>query len=157
MSHQLTAEQQRKIEENRQKALERRAQRLGQTVSSDNQTPVGFTSSLQLQPPKRSFNSEPAPVSHHTISAPKRFVPSFNQDPQRLNTTGNQINQSTDSVSSREVRLCAVIFSYWSKTSSISNIPCSLFSCRLKLLCCFPRQEVHMSAVQFCLARKILV
>lgn len=139
MSHQLTAEQQRKIEENRRKALERRAQRLGQTVSSDNQTPVCFTSSLQLQPPKPSFNSEHAPVSHHTISAPKRFVPSFNQDPQRLNTTGNQINQSTDSVYSREVRFCSVIFNYWSKTSIISKIPCSLFPCRLKSLCCFPR------------------
>ncbi|TNN84460.1 SWI/SNF-related matrix-associated actin-dependent regulator of chromatin subfamily A-like protein 1 [Liparis tanakae] len=44
MSTQLTVEQQRKIEENRRRALERRAQRLGQSSgSSDTLTSVGFS------------------------------------------------------------------------------------------------------------------
>uniref|UniRef100_A0A667YDG0 SWI/SNF-related matrix-associated actin-dependent regulator of chromatin subfamily A-like protein 1 n=1 Tax=Myripristis murdjan TaxID=586833 RepID=A0A667YDG0_9TELE len=41
MSQQLTVEQQRKIEENRQRALERRAQRLGQTVANSKGTTTG--------------------------------------------------------------------------------------------------------------------
>ncbi|XP_029314570.1 SWI/SNF-related matrix-associated actin-dependent regulator of chromatin subfamily A-like protein 1 isoform X2 [Cottoperca gobio] len=50
MSNQLTAEQQRKIDENRLRALERRAQRLGQTVSINKQTSGGFSStSVQIQ------------------------------------------------------------------------------------------------------------
>lgn len=118
MSNQLTAEQQRKIEENRRKALERRAQRLGQTISSNKQTSVGFNStSLQVQPLKQSVNSDRATLSHHretpnSASAPKRFVPPFKQDSQRLYSTGNQVNQSTNSVSSREVRFYAVMFSH---------------------------------------------
>uniref|UniRef100_A0A8D0DEV6 SWI/SNF-related matrix-associated actin-dependent regulator of chromatin subfamily A-like protein 1 n=1 Tax=Sander lucioperca TaxID=283035 RepID=A0A8D0DEV6_SANLU len=92
MSNQLTAEQQRKIEENRRRALERRAQRLGQTIRSDTQTSSGLT------------------------SAPKRFVPPFkkdspsfnnyNQGPkqqQQLSATSNQINQIS-SDSTRQVR-----------------------------------------------------
>uniref|UniRef100_A0A8C3G946 SWI/SNF-related matrix-associated actin-dependent regulator of chromatin subfamily A-like protein 1 n=1 Tax=Cyclopterus lumpus TaxID=8103 RepID=A0A8C3G946_CYCLU len=46
MSNQLTVEQQRKIEENRRRALERRAQRLGQTTtttSGNTQMSVGFS------------------------------------------------------------------------------------------------------------------
>lgn len=115
MSNQLTAEQQRKIEENRRKALERRAQRLGETISSSKQTSVGFNiTSLQAQPPKQSVNSDPATFSHHketpnSASAAKRSVPPFQQESQRLSNTVNQINQSTDSVSSRKVRSYAVM------------------------------------------------
>uniref|UniRef100_A0A665WX77 SWI/SNF-related matrix-associated actin-dependent regulator of chromatin subfamily A-like protein 1 n=1 Tax=Echeneis naucrates TaxID=173247 RepID=A0A665WX77_ECHNA len=52
MSNQLTAEQQRKIEENRRKALERRAQRLGQTAagpssSKHQQVPGGVAQNSQ--------------------------------------------------------------------------------------------------------------
>uniref|UniRef100_A0A3B4ZBX5 SWI/SNF-related matrix-associated actin-dependent regulator of chromatin subfamily A-like protein 1 n=1 Tax=Stegastes partitus TaxID=144197 RepID=A0A3B4ZBX5_9TELE len=60
MSNQLTAEQQRKIEENRRKALERRAQRLGQTIGTDKQSSAGSSStSVQAQPPKQSFSTDP--------------------------------------------------------------------------------------------------
>lgn len=112
MSNQLTAEQQRKIEENRRKALERRAQRLGQTISSNKQTSIGFnTSAVQVQPPKQSANSDSATLAHHretpsTAFAPKRSAPAFktdsqsthdqNQGPKHLHLSGigNQINQS---------------------------------------------------------------
>uniref|UniRef100_A0A671Z2A3 SWI/SNF-related matrix-associated actin-dependent regulator of chromatin subfamily A-like protein 1 n=1 Tax=Sparus aurata TaxID=8175 RepID=A0A671Z2A3_SPAAU len=129
MSNQLTAEQQRIIEENRRKALERRAQRLGQTTSSNKQISVGFSgTSVQVQPPKHSVNSEAATLAQHrgthsSAAAPKPFVPTFkkgsqsflnqNQDPknQQLSSTGNQINQSTlcNSASSRQVRSIQVI------------------------------------------------
>uniref|UniRef100_A0A8P4G4K2 SWI/SNF-related matrix-associated actin-dependent regulator of chromatin subfamily A-like protein 1 n=1 Tax=Dicentrarchus labrax TaxID=13489 RepID=A0A8P4G4K2_DICLA len=83
MSNQLTAEQQRKIEENRRRALERRAQRLGQSTSSSKQTPGGFSStSVQVQPSKQSFTADPATLGHHretpsSASAPKLFVQSI--------------------------------------------------------------------------------
>ncbi|XP_033469540.2 SWI/SNF-related matrix-associated actin-dependent regulator of chromatin subfamily A-like protein 1 [Epinephelus lanceolatus] len=125
MSNQLTAEQQRKIEENRRKALERRAQRLGQTISNNKQTPVFFSSSsVQVQPSKHSFASDPATVTRHreTLSsapAPKRFVPPFRKDSQSLNNynqdpkhqqlpgTSNQINQNTlyNSAPKRQIQL----------------------------------------------------
>ncbi|KAM9346996.1 SWI/SNF-related matrix-associated actin-dependent regulator of chromatin subfamily A-like protein 1 [Symphorus nematophorus] len=129
MSNQLTAEQQRKIEENRRKALERRAQRLGQTVSSSSssnqQSSIGFNStSVQIQPPKQSLNSDPASLTHHrettsSAPAPKRFVPPFKKDSQsffhqnqgpmhqQLSGTGNQINQSSlcISASSRQIQV----------------------------------------------------
>lgn len=125
MSNQLTAEQQRKIEENRRKALERRAQRLGQTLSGNKQTSTGFNSTtVQVQPLKQSTNSGPATVAHYaetpgTAFAPIRSVPTFktdsqsiydqNQDPKHrhLSGTGNQINQSSlsNSASSAQVRI----------------------------------------------------
>ncbi|XP_049905248.1 SWI/SNF-related matrix-associated actin-dependent regulator of chromatin subfamily A-like protein 1 [Epinephelus moara] len=125
MSNQLTAEQQRKIEENRRKALERRAQRLGQTINNNKQTPVLFSStSVQVQPSKHSFASDPATVTRHrealsSAPAPKRFVPPFkkdsqslnnyNQDPkhQQLSGTSNQINQNTlyNSAPKRQIQL----------------------------------------------------
>ncbi|XP_054471229.1 SWI/SNF-related matrix-associated actin-dependent regulator of chromatin subfamily A-like protein 1 isoform X2 [Anoplopoma fimbria] len=112
MSNQLTAEQQRQIEENRRRALERRAQRLGHAISSNAQTSGGFSSStsVQEQPSKQSF----AALAHHrhpetlsSASAPKLFVPplkkdltsfnNYNQGPkhQQLSSASNQINQST--------------------------------------------------------------
>lgn len=120
MSNQLTAEQQRKIEENRRKALERRAQRLGQTS-------VGFSStSVQVQPCKRTAASEPAPRTLSSASAPNRFVPPFkkdfnnyNQGPkhQHLSGTSNQLNQSTlySSASSRQVRFVLQSIIVWRK------------------------------------------
>ncbi|MEQ2202406.1 hypothetical protein XENOCAPTIV_028687 [Xenoophorus captivus] len=70
MSNQLTAEQQRKIEENRRKALERRAQRLGQ------QPPAGCNgASAQADLSKQSKNHRNPP-----FSAPPRFVPPFKKD-----------------------------------------------------------------------------
>uniref|UniRef100_A0A7N6F750 SWI/SNF-related matrix-associated actin-dependent regulator of chromatin subfamily A-like protein 1 n=1 Tax=Anabas testudineus TaxID=64144 RepID=A0A7N6F750_ANATE len=64
MPNQLTAEQQRKIEENRQKALERRALRLGQSVSTNKQTPVGFnTASVQIHFSVNPAQPKPNPIS----------------------------------------------------------------------------------------------
>ncbi|XP_068186200.1 SWI/SNF-related matrix-associated actin-dependent regulator of chromatin subfamily A-like protein 1 [Antennarius striatus] len=66
MSDQLTVEQQQRIEENRRKALERRAQRLGQTVSKDHQAPADTSgTSMRVHPHKYSSNSGPAAVVHH--------------------------------------------------------------------------------------------
>ncbi|TDH07013.1 hypothetical protein EPR50_G00119050 [Perca flavescens] len=110
MSNQLTAEQLRKIEENRRKALDRRAQRLGQTISSDTQSSSGLSSTsvqVTLQPSKQSVTSDHAALAQHIASAPKRFVPPFKKDSpsfsnykqgpkqqQQLSATSNQINQS---------------------------------------------------------------
>uniref|UniRef100_A0A7N8WXY6 SWI/SNF-related matrix-associated actin-dependent regulator of chromatin subfamily A-like protein 1 n=1 Tax=Mastacembelus armatus TaxID=205130 RepID=A0A7N8WXY6_9TELE len=90
----LYKEQKRKIEENRRKALERRAQRLGQTVSTDKQISAGFNSSsasVQTQPPKHSAATDPATLAHHRdtsnpISAPQttsnqNHAPGYQQVP----------------------------------------------------------------------------
>eukprot|EP00064_Thunnus_orientalis_P009349 superscaffoldBa00001180_g9373 len=120
MSYQLTVEQQRKIEENRRKALERRAQRLGQTVTTNKQNSPGYnsTSVNVFQPPKQSALPDPATLSHHRetndqASAPMRFVPPFkkdsqsfsNQNPklQQVSGTGNQIKHNF--ASSRQIQV----------------------------------------------------
>ncbi|XP_047227162.1 SWI/SNF-related matrix-associated actin-dependent regulator of chromatin subfamily A-like protein 1 [Girardinichthys multiradiatus] len=95
MSNQLTAEQQRKIEENRRKALERRAQR--------QQPPAGCNgASAQADLSKQSENHRNPP-----FSAPPRFVPPFKKDSQMSSNqidrtnhqlqpgSGNQLNQNT--------------------------------------------------------------
>ncbi|KAM4730927.1 SWI/SNF-related matrix-associated actin-dependent regulator of chromatin subfamily A-like protein 1 [Anableps anableps] len=105
MSNQLTAEQQRKIEANRRKALERRAQRLGQQPSA------GFNgASVQTDLSKQSENHRNPP-----LSAPPLFLPPFKKDSQisskQIHTpnqqlqlgTSNQINQNTLNSSSRQV------------------------------------------------------
>lgn len=101
MSNQLTAEQQRRIEENRRRALERRAQRLGQSPST----------ATQFQPPKHGLNSDPNTLARHretqsSVPPPKRFVPPFKKDSpasyhpnqgakqQHLSGAGSPINQS---------------------------------------------------------------
>lgn len=116
MSNQLTAEQQRKIEENRRKALERRAQRLGQITSSNQQTSVAFSgSSLQAQPHKPSVNSVPAILSHHRETPGSASTPFFKQESPRICSAGNQISQSSTSVSSREVGFIFVMLSFEGK------------------------------------------
>uniref|UniRef100_A0A7N6FJF0 SWI/SNF-related matrix-associated actin-dependent regulator of chromatin subfamily A-like protein 1 n=1 Tax=Anabas testudineus TaxID=64144 RepID=A0A7N6FJF0_ANATE len=98
MPNQLTAEQQRKIEENRQKALERRALRLGQSVSTNKQTPVGFnTASVQIQPHKQSIAPDWAVITNHgdtsiSGSAPKLFVQPFKNDAQSSNIHSRGLN-----------------------------------------------------------------
>lgn len=109
MSNQLTAEQQRKIEENRRKALERRALRLAQTNSSNSQTSLTFSNtSLQVNPPKQIVNSEHAKICHQREtpnSAAAQFVAPLKQD-SRLYGTGNHI---TNSAPPNEVRFKASI------------------------------------------------
>uniref|UniRef100_A0A8C6Q961 SWI/SNF-related matrix-associated actin-dependent regulator of chromatin subfamily A-like protein 1 n=1 Tax=Nothobranchius furzeri TaxID=105023 RepID=A0A8C6Q961_NOTFU len=82
MSNQLTAEQKRKIEENRRKALKRRAQRLGQTVSSSKQP------SVQPQLPTQSVSMVSADQTFNSAQA--RFVPPIKKDSQSFS---NQIPQ----------------------------------------------------------------
>ncbi|XP_020506799.2 SWI/SNF-related matrix-associated actin-dependent regulator of chromatin subfamily A-like protein 1 [Labrus bergylta] len=111
MSNPLSAEQWRKIEENRQRALERRAQRLGQNISSNKQaSALSSSSSVQTHPPKRGIASDPAALTHlretpsfapepkrfvpplkthhretpSVVSEPKRFVPPLKKDSQSL-------------------------------------------------------------------------
>ncbi|XP_072253268.1 SWI/SNF-related matrix-associated actin-dependent regulator of chromatin subfamily A-like protein 1 isoform X1 [Leuresthes tenuis] len=120
MSNQLTAEQQRKIEENRRKALERRAQRLGQTVSCSKQPSTVFKGpSEQAQLHKQGVSQDHAVTSHQRetlASAQKKFVPPFRKESQSssnqiqqpnhqvLSGTSNQIIQSTltNSASTRQ-------------------------------------------------------
>ncbi|XP_030614198.1 SWI/SNF-related matrix-associated actin-dependent regulator of chromatin subfamily A-like protein 1 isoform X2 [Archocentrus centrarchus] len=109
---QLTAEQQRMIEENRRKALERRAQRLGQANSTSVKTSAGPRStSVQIQLPKQS--PDPAASTQYretATSAAKRFVLPFQKETQSQNHrqlpgTGSQFNQSTvcNSASSKQI------------------------------------------------------
>uniref|UniRef100_UPI003AB0F028 SWI/SNF-related matrix-associated actin-dependent regulator of chromatin subfamily A-like protein 1 n=1 Tax=Centroberyx gerrardi TaxID=166262 RepID=UPI003AB0F028 len=123
MSNQLTVEQQRKIEENRQRALERRAQRLGQTVSTNQKTSSGYNcTSVNSQ---QKVAPDPATLPHHrgttpsSASRPAQFVPPFknplqnhinqNQDtkPQQLSGFGKQIGQSIphNSAPSRQIQV----------------------------------------------------
>lgn len=112
MSNQLTAEQQRMIEENRRKALERRAERLGQANSTSVKNSGGpHSTSVQIQLPKQS--PDPAASTQYretATSAPKRFVPPFQKETQSQNHhqlpgTGSQFNQSTvfNSASSKQI------------------------------------------------------
>ncbi|XP_013763753.1 SWI/SNF-related matrix-associated actin-dependent regulator of chromatin subfamily A-like protein 1 [Pundamilia nyererei] len=102
MSNQLTAEQQRMIEENRRKALERRAQRLGQANSTNVKPSVGSKStSVQTQLPKQSPDPV-ASVQHRetSVSGPKCFPPPLKREPQsqsqqQLPGTSSHFNQST--------------------------------------------------------------
>ncbi|KAM8856739.1 SWI/SNF-related matrix-associated actin-dependent regulator of chromatin subfamily A-like protein 1 isoform 1-T1 [Spinachia spinachia] len=76
MSNQLTAEQQRKIEENRQRALQRRAQRLGNTGSiktNISRTPV------QVQPSDHAAHHR-HPGALGSALAPQRSVQPFKKD-----------------------------------------------------------------------------
>lgn len=122
MSNQLTAEQQRMIEENRRKALERRAQRLGQANSTNVKPSVGsISTSVQTQLPKQSPDPV-ASVQHRetSVSGPKCFPPPLKREPQsqsqqQLPGTSSHFNQSTvcNSASSNQVRFmlkCAVIY-----------------------------------------------
>ncbi|XP_076018014.1 SWI/SNF-related matrix-associated actin-dependent regulator of chromatin subfamily A-like protein 1 [Genypterus blacodes] len=99
MSHQLTAEQQRKIEENRQRALERRAQRLGQAGGTGR--PAGCDGAAQrLETP--------------SISATTRFVQPFrklpetpvsqNQDPNTLQVSGSGLSSLKHTAPSEQVK-----------------------------------------------------
>lgn len=116
MSNQLTAEQQRKIEENRRKALERRAQRLGQSVGTTCNQPSVGSSVATVRPQPSNQVASLAPADQKTSnSAPKRFVPpTFRKDSQSgsIQTqhphplfpgTDNQINQNILKNSSTQV------------------------------------------------------
>ncbi|KAM9850478.1 SWI/SNF-related matrix-associated actin-dependent regulator of chromatin subfamily A-like protein 1 [Aulostomus maculatus] len=127
MPNQLTAEQQRKIEENRRKALERRAQRLGQTTSGQSGT------SRVSEPPKHNSLPDPAAPNHQetsgSASAPKGFVPlskrdskSFsNPNPQQLSESGNQIRSLQNS--SRQIQVIEPLPQ--PKTQHLNNFVCS--------------------------------
>ncbi|TNN03096.1 hypothetical protein fugu_000125 [Takifugu bimaculatus] len=95
MSNQLTAEQTRKIEENRRKALERRAQRLGQIASSNNQTSGSFSSTPE--PPKANLNTcTLIRVTSNSGSAPKLLGLPFKQDSAGLKPNASQSNSSRE-------------------------------------------------------------
>lgn len=119
MSNQLTAEQQRMIEENRRKALERRAQRLARANPGDGQA--------QLLSPKGASelaNSKVANVQRATpavaTAAAKQFVAPVKQHQSRVDTPGNYISHAarcvSNEVSSRihtqdpKVWLCSMFF-----------------------------------------------
>uniref|UniRef100_H2TQN7 SWI/SNF-related matrix-associated actin-dependent regulator of chromatin subfamily A-like protein 1 n=1 Tax=Takifugu rubripes TaxID=31033 RepID=H2TQN7_TAKRU len=91
----LTAEQKRKIEENRRKALERRAQRLGQIASSNNQTSGSFNSTPE--PPKANLNTcTLIRVTSNSGSAPKLLGLPFKQDSAGLKPNASQSNSSRE-------------------------------------------------------------
>uniref|UniRef100_A0A665WW78 SWI/SNF-related matrix-associated actin-dependent regulator of chromatin subfamily A-like protein 1 n=1 Tax=Echeneis naucrates TaxID=173247 RepID=A0A665WW78_ECHNA len=103
MSNQLTAEQQRKIEENRRKALERRAQRLGQTAAGPSST------SLPTQPPKHSLVAHPPAFAQHrdassSATAAKRFIPTSQKEPQSFTNQGSKHQQVPGGVAQNSQR-----------------------------------------------------
>lgn len=108
MSNQLTAEQQRKIEENRRKALERRAQRLGQTGSINKHITVGFSiTSAQIQSSKHVVAPGSATIAHRgdpasSLSAIKPFVPPFREESQTSNSQSQGLKQQQLSCSSNQ-------------------------------------------------------
>uniref|UniRef100_A0A673CK16 SWI/SNF-related matrix-associated actin-dependent regulator of chromatin subfamily A-like protein 1 n=1 Tax=Sphaeramia orbicularis TaxID=375764 RepID=A0A673CK16_9TELE len=111
------------IEENRRKALERRAQRLGLANSTNGPRPAYKSGP---QPPRPSTAAAPSSLSHHSeppgpVSAPKRptFVPPFKKivsqgsenqlkipEPQQIPARQNQIRStSCNSVSPRQIQV----------------------------------------------------
>lgn len=114
MSSQLTAEQQRKIEENRRKALERRAQRLGQTTGTSKQPSAGFNgTTVHAQPPKQGVSLAPAAHITSNFASKRCGPPAFKKDfqsfsnqtlqPQQPQGAGSQINQNALKNSSKQV------------------------------------------------------
>ncbi|KAM9344111.1 SWI/SNF-related matrix-associated actin-dependent regulator of chromatin subfamily A-like protein 1 [Pholidichthys leucotaenia] len=107
MSNQLTVEQQRRIEENRRKALERRAQRLGHTVTGQTSSTGPYNTPVQTRHLTDGASLGSVPFSNQretsaAASAPKRFVPPFKKEPQsqnqppsnhHLSNVGNQVKQ----------------------------------------------------------------
>lgn len=98
MSNQLTAEQQRKIEENRRKALERRALRLAQTNPGDGQASLlSSKGASERVHPSNSISHQRA-TPNAAAAAPKQFVAPVKQHESRLHdTTGNNISHHTNS------------------------------------------------------------
>ncbi|KAM4562017.1 SWI/SNF-related matrix-associated actin-dependent regulator of chromatin subfamily A-like protein 1 isoform 2-T2 [Fundulus diaphanus] len=100
MSNQLTAEQQRKIEENRRKALERRAQRLGQQPSAGLNVALVQVDLSKLGETHRnpSFSAPPfkkdSQLSSNPIHRPTH---------QLLAGSSNEINRNTLNISPRQV------------------------------------------------------
>lgn len=98
MSNQLTAEQQRMIEENRRKALERRAQRLARTNPGDGQAsqppPKGAT---ELAHSKLAHVQRATPPAAAT-AAPKQFVAPVKQHESRVDAPGNHISHAASCV-----------------------------------------------------------
>ncbi|CAI5656276.1 unnamed protein product [Oreochromis niloticus] len=102
------------IEENRRKALERRAQRLGQANSTNVKPSVDSKStSVQTQLPKQSPDPV-ASVQHRetSVSGPKCFPPPLKREPQsqsqqQLPGTSSHFNQSTvcNSASSNQTQV----------------------------------------------------
>ncbi|XP_037345329.2 SWI/SNF-related matrix-associated actin-dependent regulator of chromatin subfamily A-like protein 1 [Pungitius pungitius] len=117
MSNQLTAEQQRKIEENRQRALQRRAQRLGNTSSINTNTPVSISrTSVQVQPSDHAAHHR-HPGALGSALAPERVVQPFKRDLTSFNNynqgqkykqlNANQIKQGPlhNSASTRQIQV----------------------------------------------------
>ncbi|XP_037542322.1 SWI/SNF-related matrix-associated actin-dependent regulator of chromatin subfamily A-like protein 1 [Nematolebias whitei] len=113
MSSQLTVEQQRKIEENRRKALERRAQRLGQTTGTSKQPSAGFSgSTVQAQPPRQGVSLGPDAHITSNFASKRCGPPTFKKDfqsfsnqtlqPQQPTGAGSQFNQNTLKNSSKQ-------------------------------------------------------
>lgn len=86
MSKQLTVEQQRKIEENRQRALERRAQRLCQTVTND----CNSKNSQQNVAPNIATLTNEKGATSSSASRPGQFVPPLK------NVLQNHVSQNKD-------------------------------------------------------------
>lgn len=99
MSNQLTAEQQRMIEDNRRKALERRAQRLARTNPGEGQA--------SLPPPKGASEQAHSKLAHvqratpppaAATAAPKQFVAPVKQHESRVDAPGNHISHAASCV-----------------------------------------------------------
>lgn len=100
MSNQLTAEQQRMIEENRRKALERRALRLAQTNTGNGQASLlpSKGASERASPKLADVYHQRAAPNVAAAAAPKQFVAPVKQHESRLHgATGNHISHTVNS------------------------------------------------------------
>lgn len=113
MSNQLTAEQQRMIEENRRKALERRALRQAQTNTGNGQASLLPTKGASERAnPKLAdvYHQRAAPNVAAAAAAPKQFVAPVKQHESRLHgATGNHISHTVNSAPN-EVSFSAFAF-----------------------------------------------
>lgn len=100
MSNQLTAEQQRMIEENRRKALERRALRLAQANPGDGQasllSPKGASELANSKLVQRATPNLKTAAEAAAAAAPKQFVAPVKRYESRVDAPGKHISHAAN-------------------------------------------------------------
>lgn len=96
MSNQLTAEQQRMIEENRRKALERRAQRLARPSPGDGQASLLSPRGASELAYSKLANAQRGSTTAAAASAPNQFVAPVKQCESRVDAPHNHISHAAN-------------------------------------------------------------
>lgn len=94
MSNQLTAEQQRMIEENRRKALERRALRLARPNPGDGQASLLSPRGVSELANSKLANAQRGSSNLTAAAAPKQFVAPVKQSESRVDAPNNHISHA---------------------------------------------------------------